>query len=173
MLVSDTGSTSTSYVDETVDDDTTYHYAVAALNAAGAGPQSTQQHRHPGRAAGDEPSDPGTRRTTDRGAAASGRREPDHCRSTTTPIVTFASNLGKPNANNTPANTLTSAEVRFQQSFTTGPGGSGFLLDSFSFRAWNGNDFLIVSLSDGLSQRNGSQRTGRETGGAGPGGGTL
>ena len=62
------------------------------------------------------------------------------------PIVTFASNLGKPDANNKPANTLTSAEVRFRQSFTTGPGGSGFLLDSFSFRAWNGNDFLIVSL---------------------------
>ena len=41
VLVSDTGSTSTSYVDETVEDDTTYHYAVAALNAAGAGPQST------------------------------------------------------------------------------------------------------------------------------------
>ena len=36
-----------------------------------------QQHRHPGRAAGDEPSDPGTRRATDRGAAAVGRREPD------------------------------------------------------------------------------------------------
>ena len=62
------------------------------------------------------------------------------------PIVTFASNLGQTDANNTPDNTLTSAEVRFQQSFTTGPGGSGFLLNSFSFRAFNGNDFLIVSL---------------------------
>ena len=60
--------------------------------------------------------------------------------------MTFASNLAKPNANNTPANTLTSAEVRLRQSFTTGPGGSGFLLNSFSFRAFNGNDFLIVSL---------------------------
>ena len=38
VLVSDTGSTSTSYVDETAEEDTTYHYAVAALNAAGAGP---------------------------------------------------------------------------------------------------------------------------------------
>ena len=60
--------------------------------------------------------------------------------------MTFASNLAKPNANNTPANTLTSAEVRLRQSFTTGPGESGFLLNSFSFRAFNGNDFLIVSL---------------------------
>ena len=41
VLVSDTGSTSTSYMDETVEDDTTYHYAVAALNANGAGPQSS------------------------------------------------------------------------------------------------------------------------------------
>ncbi len=62
------------------------------------------------------------------------------------PIVTLASNLGKPNAKITPANTLTSAEVRFRQSFTTDPGGSGFLVNSFSFRAFNGNDFLIVSL---------------------------
>ena len=145
VLVSDTGSTSTSYVDETVEDDTTYHYAVAALNAAGAGPQSTssiatlaapQVTSLPT----PEPEEP---------LIAAQQQAVDENRITSfndNPIVTFASNLGKPDANNTPANTLTSAEVRFRQSFTTGPGGSGFLLDSFSFRAWNGNDFLIVSL---------------------------
>ena len=145
VLVSDTGSTSTSYVDESVEDDTTYHYAVAALNARGAGPQSTssiatlpaprvtsQPTPEP-----EEPLIAEQQQTADENRILSFNENP---------IVTFASNLGKPDANNTPANTLTSAEVRFRQSFTTGPGGSGFLLDSFSFRAWNGNDFLIVSL---------------------------
>ena len=132
VLVSDTGSTSTSYVDETVEDDTTYHYAVAALNASGAGPQSTSSVA-----------------TLAEPLIAAQQQAVDENRITSfndNPIVTFASNLGKPDATNTHANTLTSAEVRFRQSFTTGPGGSGFLLDSFSFRAWNGNDFLIVSL---------------------------
>ena len=132
VLVSDTASTSTSYVDETVEEDTTYHYAVAALNASGAGPQSTSSIA-----------------TLAEPLIAAQQQAVDENRITSfndNPIVTFASNLGKPDATNTHANTLTSAEVRFRQSFTTGPGGSGFLLDSFSFRAWNGNDFLIVSL---------------------------
>ena len=145
VLVSDTGSTSTSYVDETAEEDTTYHYAVAALNAAGAGPQSTSSIAtlpapRVTSLPTPEPEEP---------LIAAQQQAVDENRITSfndNPIVTFASNLGKPDANNTPANTLTSAEVRFRQSFTTGPGGSGFLLDSFSFRAWNGNDFLIVSL---------------------------
>ena len=148
VLVSDTGSTSTSYVDESVEEETTYHYAVAALNAGGAGPQSTSSiatlaaprvisQPTP------EPEEPLI------AAQQQSVNENPIVTFNDNPIVTFASNLGKPNANNTPANTLTSAEVRFQQSFTTGPGGpdgSEFLLNSFSFRAWNGNDFLIVSL---------------------------
>ena len=145
VLVSDTGSTSTSYVDETVEDDTTYHYAVAALNAGGAGPQSTSSIAtlpaplvtslptpQP-----EEPLIAAQQQAADENGIMSFNDNP---------IVTFASNLAKPNANNTPANTLTSAEVRLRQSFTTGPGESGFLLNSFSFRAFNGNDFLIVSL---------------------------
>ena len=78
VLVSDTGSTSTSYVDETVEEDTTYHYAVGRPQRQRRRAAVDQQHCHPGRAAGDEPTDPATRRPTDRGAAASGRREPDH-----------------------------------------------------------------------------------------------
>ncbi len=145
VLVSDTGSTSTSYVDETVEDDTTYHYAVAALNAAGAGPQSTGSIAtlaapRVTSLPTPEPEEP---------LIAAQQQAVDENRILSfneNPIVTLASNLAKPNANNTPANTLTSAEVRFRQSFTTGPGESGFLLNSFSFRAFNGNDFLIVSL---------------------------
>ena len=38
-LVSDTGSASTSYTDDTVSAETAYRYAVAAINAHGAGPQ--------------------------------------------------------------------------------------------------------------------------------------
>ena len=145
VLVSDTGSTSTSYVDESVEEATTYHYAVAALNAAGAGPQSTgsiatlaaprvmsQPTPEP-----EEPLIAAQQQAVDENRILSFNENP---------IVTLASNLAKPNANNTAANTLTSDEVRFRQSFTTGPGGSGFLLNSFSFRAFNGNDFLIVSL---------------------------
>ena len=145
VLVSDTGSTSTSYVDESVEDDTTYHYAVAALNAAGAGPQSTSSIATlPAPRVTSQPTP-----EPEEPLIAAQQQAADENRIMSfndNPIVTFASNLGKPDANNTPANTLTSAEVRFRQSFTTGPGGSGFLLDSFSFRAWNGNDFLIVSL---------------------------
>ena len=145
VLVSDTGSTSTSYVDETVEEDTTYHYAVAALNASGAGPQSTSSIAtlaapRVTSLPTPEPEEP---------LIAAQQQAVDENRILSfneNPIVTFASNLGKPNANNTPANTLTSAEVRLRQSFTTGPGESGFLLNSFSFRAFNGNDFLIVSL---------------------------
>ena len=145
VLVSDTGSTSTSYVDESVEEDTTYHYAVAALNASGAGPQSTSSIAtlpapRVTSLPTQEPEEP---------LIAAQQQAVDDNRIMSfndNPIVTFASNLGKPNANNTPANTLTSAEVRFRQSFTTGPGESGFLLNSFSFRAFNGNDFLIVSL---------------------------
>ena len=138
VLVSDTGSTSTSYVDATVEDDTTYHYAVAALNANGAGPQST------GSIATlptprvtlltPEPEEPQQQ------AANQGVSFNDN------PIVTFASNLLKPDGTGTPSNTLTTAELRLQRSFTTGPGGSGFLLNSFSFTADNRNDVLIVSL---------------------------
>ena len=145
VLVSDTGSTSTSYVDETVEDDTTYHYAVAALNAGGAGPQSTSSIAtlpapRVTSLPTPEPEEPliaAQQQAADENGIMSFNDNP---------IVTFASNLAKPNANNTPANTLTSAEVRLRQSFTTGPGESGFLLNSFSFRAFNGNDFLIVSL---------------------------
>ena len=145
VLVSDTGSTSTSYVDETVEEDTTYHYAVAALNAAGAGPQSTSSIAtlaapRVTSLPTPEPEEP---------LIAAQQQAVDENRILSfndNPIVTFASNLGKPDASNTGNNTLTSAEVRFQQSFTTGPGESGFLLNSFSFRAFNGNDFLIVSL---------------------------
>ena len=145
VLVSDTGSTSTSYVDESVEDDTTYHYAVAALNAAGAGPQSTSSIAtlpapRVTSLPTPEPEEPLI------AAQQQAVGENGIMSFNDNPIVTFASNLGKPDATNTPANILTSAEVRFRQSFTTGPGGSGFLLDSFSFRAWNGNDFLIVSL---------------------------
>ena len=145
VLVSDTGSTSTSYVDESVEDDTTYHYAVAALNAGGAGPQSTSS-------IATLPAPRVTSLPTPEpeelliAAQQQAADENGIMSFNDNPIVTFASNLGKPNANNTPANTLTSAEVRFRQSFTTGPGESGFLLNSFSFRAFNGNDFLIVSL---------------------------
>ena len=145
MLVSDTGSTSTSYVDESVEDDTTYHYAVAALNANGAGPQSTSSIAT--LAAPRVTSLPTPEPEELLIAAQQQAADENGIMSfNDNPIVTFASNLAKPNANNTPANTLTSAEVRLQQSFTTGPGESGFLLNSFSFRAFNGNDFLIVSL---------------------------
>ena len=145
VLVSDTGSTSTSYVDESVEEETTYHYAVAALNAGGAGPQSTSSIAtlpapRVTSLPTPEPEEPliaAQQQAADENGIMSFNDNP---------IVTFASNLGKPNANNTPANTLTSVEVRFRQSFTTGPGESGFLLNSFSFRAFNGNDFLIVSL---------------------------
>ena len=145
VLVSDTGSTSTSYVDESVEDDTTYHYAVAALNANGAGPQSTSSIAT--LAAPRVTSLPTPEPEELLIAAQQQAADENGIMSfNDNPIVTFASNLAKPNANNTPANTLTSAEVRLQQSFTTGPGESGFLLNSFSFRAFNGNDFLIVSL---------------------------
>ena len=154
MLVSDTGSTSTSYVDESVEEATTYHYAVAALNASGAGPQSTSSIAtlaapRVTSLPTPEPEEP---------LIAAQQQAVDENRITSfndNPIVTFASNLGKPTANNTPANTLTSAEVRFQQSFTTGTPSTpstpstdelGFLLNNFSFRTFNGNDFLIVSL---------------------------
>ena len=145
VLVSDTGTTSTSYVDESVEEATTYHYAVAALNAGGAGPQSTSSIAT--LAAPLVTSLPTPEPEELLIAAQQQAADENGIMSfNDNPIVTFASNLAKPNANNTPANTLTSAEVRLQQSFTTGPGESGFLLNSFSFRAFNGNDFLIVSL---------------------------
>ena len=142
VLVSDTGSTSTSYVDESVEEETTYHYAVAALNAAGAGPQSTSSiatlpaprvisQPTP------EPEEPLI------AAQQQSVNENPIVTFNDNPIVTFASNMGKPNAG---SSTLRTHEVRFRQSFTTGPGDSGFLLHSFSFRVWNSNDFLIVSL---------------------------
>ena len=142
VLVSDTGSTSTSYVDETVEDDTTYHYAVAALNASGAGPQST----------GSIATLPAPRVTSlptpepeDPLIAAQQQAADEGVSFNDNPIVTFASNLGKPDASNTPADILTTDEVPLQQSFTTGAD-TGFLLHSFSFNADNRNQYLIVSL---------------------------
>ena len=143
VLVSDTSSTSTSYVDETVDDDTTYHYAVAALDANGAGPRST----------GSIATLPAPRVTSlptpepEELLIAEQQQTADEGVSfNDNPIVTFASNLLKPHATSEPANLLKTAELRLQQSFTTGPGGSGFLLHSFSFNADNRNQYLIVSL---------------------------
>ena len=142
VLVSDTGSTSTSYVDETVEDDTTYHYAVAALNANGAGPQSTSSIAtlpapRVTSLPTPEPEDPLI--AEQQQAADEGVSFNDN------PIVTFASNLLKPNAADTAANILTTDEVPLQQSFTTGPD-AGYLLHSFSFNAWNDSQYLIVSL---------------------------
>ena len=144
VLVSDTGSTSTSYVDETVEDDTTYHYAVAALNAGGAGPQSTSSiatlaSPRVTSQPTPQPEDPliaGQQQAADENGIMSFNDNP---------IVTFASNLLKPNGSDTPANTLQTADLRLQQSFTTGPD-AGYLLHSFSFNAYNGNQYLIVSL---------------------------
>ena len=144
VLVSDSGSTSTSYVDETVEDDTTYHYAVAALNAGGAGPQSTSSIATlpaPRVTSLPTPEPEELLIAEQQQAADEGVSFNDN------PIVTFASNLGQTNRpTNTLAGALTTAQVRRQQSFTTGPGGSGFLLNSFSFTADNRNDVLIVSL---------------------------
>ena len=144
VLVSDTGSTSTSYVDESVEDDTTYHYAVAALNANGAGPQSTSSIATLAaprilRLRPTEPEEPliaGQQQAADENQIMSFNDNP---------IVTFASNLAKPNASPPDEYILTSAEVRLQQSFTTGPD-TGYLLHSFGFTAHNANDSLIVSL---------------------------
>ena len=142
VLVSDTGSTSTSYVDETVEDDTTYHYAVAALNANGAGPQSTGSIAtlpapRVTSLPTPEPEDPLI--AEQQQAADEGVSFNDN------PIVTFASNLDKPAAADTAANILTPDEVPLQQSFTTGAD-TGYLLHSFSFNAYNITQYLIVSL---------------------------
>ena len=145
VLVSDTGSTSTSYVDETVEDDTTYHYAVAALNAGGAGPQSTSSIATlPAPRVTSQP----TPEPEDPLIAAQQQAANESVSFSDKPIVTFASNLLKPNvpdANNTPANILTPDEVPLQQSFTTGAD-AGYLLHSFSFNAYNNSQYLIASL---------------------------
>ena len=170
VLVSDTSSTSTSYVDETVEDDTTYHYAVAALDANGAGPRSTGSIATLAEPRvtilpTPEPEEPliaAQQQTANQGVSFNDN-----------PIVTFASNLGKPDATNTPANTLTSAEVRFRQSFTTGPGRIGVLAPQLRLQGLERERLSHRVPVDGRSQRNGSQRTGRETGGAGQDRGTL
>ena len=144
VLVSDTGSTSTSYVDESVEDDTTYHYAVAALNANGAGPQSTSSIATLAaprilRLRPTEPEEPliaGQQQAADENQIMSFNDNP---------IVTFASNLAKPNASPPDEYILTSAEVRLQQSFTTGPD-TGYLLHSFGFTAHNANDSPINTV---------------------------
>ena len=160
MLVSDTGSTSTSYVDETVEDDTTYHYAVAALNAGGAGPQSTSSIATlPAPRVTSLP----TPEPEEPMIAAQQQAADESVSFNDNPIVTFASNLLKPDAANTDDNTLQTAEVRLQQSFTTGPD-AGYLLNSFSFNAYNGND---VSHRVPVGGR--GRQSGRETGRAGPG----
>ena len=123
-------------MDETVEDDTTYHYAVAGLNSAGEGTQSTSS-------ATTLPEPQITSQPTpepEEPLVAAQQAFDDN------PIVTFASNLDKTDGTSEPANQLTTDEVRLQQSFTTGASAPGFLLDSFSFRANNANDFLIVSL---------------------------
>ena len=147
VLVSDTASTSTSYVDESVEDDTTYHYAVAALNAGGAGPQSTSSIATlPAPRVTSQPTP-----EPEEPLIAAQQQAADENRILSfndNPIVTFASNLLKPNvpdADNTPANTLTTDEVPLQQSFTTGAD-AGYLLHSFSFNAYNDSQYLIVSL---------------------------
>ena len=95
VLVSDTGSTSTSYVDETVEDDTTYHYAVAALNAGGAGPQSTSSIATlPAPRVTSQP----TPEPEDPLIAAQQQAANESVSFNDNPIVTFASNLLKPNA---------------------------------------------------------------------------
>ena len=124
VLVSDTGSTSTSYVDESVEEATTYHYAVAALNASGAGPHSTSSIAtlaapRVTSLPTPEPEEP---------LIAAQQQAVDENRIVTfndNPIVTFASNLGKPDATHTPANTLTSAEVRFPAVVHDRPGRIG------------------------------------------------
>ena len=134
VLVSDTGSTSTTYVDEAVEAETAYHYAVAAPNANGAGPQSTSSIAtlrarriiNVTPPVAEEPL-----------VAAQQQSFNDN------PIVTFAANLG---GDDTLVHDVRTDNPSFQQSFTTGPGGSGFLLHSFSFRAYSANDTTIVSL---------------------------
>ena len=143
VLVSDTSAASvqvlestpwTLYRDETVEADTTYHYAVAALNANGEGEQSTSSI-----ATLSAPRIINVPRSEPQIAAQQSFSD--------NPVVTFASNLGQADAAGTSAdNTLNSSDGRLQKSFTTGPGELGFLLHSFSFEAWNGNDFLTVSL---------------------------
>ena len=115
VLVSDTGSTSTSYVDESVEDDTTYHYAVAALNAGGAGPQSTSSIATLAaprilRLRPTEPEEP---------LIAAQQQAADEMSFNDNPIVTFASNLGKPDGTGTPANTL--PPLRFDSSSRSRP----------------------------------------------------
>ena len=149
VLVSDTGSTSTSYVDETVEDDTTYHYAVAALNASGAGPQSTGSIAtlpapRVTSLPTPEPEDPLIAAQQQVAVGSSGAAD-EGVSFNDNPLVTFASNLLKPNAADTAANLLTPDEVPLQQSFTTGAA-AGYLLHSFSFNAYNNSQYLIVSL---------------------------
>ena len=153
VLVSDTGSTSTSYVDETVEDDTTYHYAVAALNAGGAGPQSTSSIA----------TLPAPRVTSlptpepEELLIAEQQQAADESRILSfndNPIVTFASNLGsdEPDAADTAANRLTTDEVPLQQSFTTGPGGCGVPASQLQFQCLTTGTASISSCPCGRTR---------------------
>ena len=137
VLVSDTASTATSYVDDTVEAETTYNYAVAALNANGEGEQSTSSI-----ATLSAPRIINVPRSEPQIAAQQSFSD--------NPVVTFASNLGQTSAGSSNEEfnfeVLGSFEVHLQQSFTTGPDGAGFLLHSFGFEARQRNDSLFVSL---------------------------
>ena len=139
VLVANTGSTDTSYVDETAAAETEYHYAVAGINSNGTGPKSTAS-------------------TTTLAAPVVTVVEPT-IESTPEPepliaaqqqeaeIVTFVTNLGQGPGDRTTITTSTdTGRATHDQGFTTGSGNSLFLLESLEVQALVNSDFLGASI---------------------------
>ena len=134
VLVADHEATSTSYVDDTVNPETSYHYAMAALSAAGAGPQSLSSVT-----------------TLRRGLETASEPKVEEPliaqqQQAANPIVTFASTFAGSGEQILHIPPPTTANSPIAISFTIGTGAMGFLLDSLSFRDDNNNDVVKVSL---------------------------
>ena len=136
VLVANTGSADTSYVDETAAAETEYHYAVAAINSHGTGPKSTAS-------------------TTTLAAPVVTVVEPTPdpepliaAQQQEAPIVTFVTNAGQPNMGDRTTITTSTVTGRgtHDQAFTTGSGNSVFLLESLSANGIIGSDFLGLSI---------------------------
>ena len=109
VLVANTGSTDTSYVDETAAAETEYHYAVAAINSHGTGPKSTAS-------------------TTTLAAPVVNVLEPlIAAQQQEAEIVTFVTNLGQGPGDRTTITTSTvTGRATHDQGFTTGSDNSLF-----------------------------------------------
>ena len=144
-LVADTGTATTTHVDETVEAESTYHYAVSALGTSGEGPRSAT-------ASVTVPAAPPL--IVPRDSAVIIDDEPQVALRQSE-ATTFISNLGQAGSTNQVQKGAGRTRT-LAQTFTTGSYPTGYRLDSIKFRArthtnfpGNSNPLITVNAMNG------------------------